>query len=59
MLYIKVISKNKREGTYFHYTDDKARKLYTECARHRKSNTASRVELITPTGEILQFHDYE
>ncbi len=59
MLYIKIISKNKHEGTYFKYADDKARALYAECARHRKSNTASRIELLTPTGTILASHDYE
>lgn len=59
MLYIKIISKNKRESTYFRYDDNKARMLYAECARHKKSNTASCVELLTPTGEILASHDYE
>lgn len=60
MLYIKVISKDKHEGTYFPFIIDAvAKRSYLQCAKHKKSNTASRVELLTPTGTLLASHDYE
>lgn len=60
MLYIKVISKDKHEGTYVKFKDDNVGALaFAECARHRKSNTSSRIELLTPTGTLLASHDYE
>lgn len=60
MLYIKVISKDKHEGTYFKFKNDEiGRRSYLQCAKHKKSNTSSRVELLTPTGTLLASHDYE
>ena len=60
MLYIKVISKDKHEGKYFSFKSDEiATHFYLKCAKHKKSDTASRVELLTPTGTILASHDYE
>lgn len=60
MLYIKVISKDKHDGTYFKFKiDEMAKRSYIQCAKNKKSNTASRVELLTPTGTLLASHDYE
>lgn len=60
MLYIKIISKNKRDGCYVRFDDNYIAELrFNESAKHRKSSTASRIELQTPTGEILKYRDYE
>lgn len=37
MLYIKVISKDKHEGTYFPFNiDEVAKHSYLQCAKHKK-----------------------
>ena len=60
MLYIKVISKDKHEGTYFPFNNDEvAKHCYLQSAKHKKSSKAFRVELLTPTGTLLASHDYE
>ena len=60
MLYIRITSKNKRDGVYVKFENNvEARAKYGVCAMHRKSSTASRVELVTSTGEIIASHDYE
>ena len=60
MLYIKVISKDKHEGTYFSFNIDEVAKCsYLQCAKHKKFSTASHIELLTPTGTLLASHDYE
>lgn len=59
MLYVKIISKNKRDGCYIKFEDNYIAELrFNESTKHKKSSTASRIELLTPTGQLLKFHDY-